>query len=175
MDLKTFASNMWPYWILGVMVMATVLAAGQKHLLRVEKKPLMKWIAFLGAITLWRFFITSIFPFHAPSNMVTSMSPLIAFTVFWEDLCHSLPLLILRKLIGVNKWTRPIHFLLMCIVMLEFGLGHLYQGPMAAFLLSFYIPYAVRKGDEHGFGTIMIGHMLYDFVTFLFVRHLLGA
>jgi len=178
MDLKTFASNMWPYWMLGVMVMATVIAAGQKHLIRVEKKPLLKWIAFLGAITLWRFFISKIVDLHSVgegAKQVTMLPWPIAFTVFWEDLCHGLPLLILRKLIGVNKWTRPIHLILTGIVMVEFGLGHMYQGPLAAVLLSFYIPYSVRKGEEHGFGTIMIGHMLYDLVTLLFVRYLIGA
>jgi hypothetical protein len=178
MNFKEFAEHMWPFWMLGVMIMGLVMAAGQKSLLRVEKKPLLKWIAFLGGLTIFRFLmckITGYQPVGEGVKMISSVSPLIAFTVFWEDLCHGLPILILKKLIGVNKWcTKSAYMLMMLAVMVTFGLGHTYQGIWPAVFLSFYIPYSVQKGEQYGFGTIMIGHMLYDFVTFMFVRHLLG-
>ena len=166
---------MWPYWMLGVMVMVAVIAVGQKHLLRVEKKPVLKWIAFLGGITLWRLLLSKLVDLHMTHNVVTSMSPFIALTVGWEDLCHSLPLFLVKKYVKFKSWTKIFYYILMLCVMVEFGAGHLYQSPLATVLLSFYIPYSVKIGEKYGWGTLMINHMLYDFVTLVFVRHIIGA
>lgn len=178
MDLKTFAEHMYPFWILGVMVLGLVIAAGQKHILRIERKPVLKWFAFLGIITAIRFLACKFFHLQgmgSSANQITALPPLVALTVWWEDLCHTVPLFIFRKLIGNNKWwTKLLHSILMTAVMVEFGLGHLYQSVLAAFLLSFYIPYTLKKGEQYGFGTIMICHVTYDFVTLIFVRYLLG-
>ena len=37
------------------------------------------------------------------------------FFVGWENLCFSVPLVLLRRMIGTSKWTWPIHALAMGI------------------------------------------------------------
>lgn len=176
MNFQEFASHMYPAWIWGALVFVAILAAGQKSLLRIEGKPVFKWIIFLAAVTLWRLFLYKVVSLNGTvSKQVNFLPPLVALTVWWEDMCHGVPLLILRKLIGVNKWTRPIHLFCTLATMLSFGMGHLYQGPLAACILSLYIPYSVRKGEQYGFGTIMICHMSYDLATMLFVSYISGA
>src|ERR1700687_1431645 len=98
MEFKTIAELLYPYWLLGIAIIFAVICAGQKNLLRIEKKPVKKWISFLAFIT-----------------------------VFWEDVAHGLPLVILKKLIGTKWWTNFIHLPLLAVVMIEFGLGHAYQ------------------------------------------------
>jgi hypothetical protein len=179
MDLKSMALAMYPYWLLGAGVLAATAFAGFKNLIRVEKPALLNFIKFLGIITLYRVVIFTLFPHFGPfassaHNVIQIPWPL-TLTVFWEDACHGLPLLLLRKLIGTNKWTWPIHGLLTAIVMLEFGLGHVYQGLPAAAMLSLYIPYSIKLGEKFGFGTVMIGHTLFDLTTVLTLKCLLGA
>lgn len=175
MNFTTFASHMYPFWILGIIIMGSIIAIGHKHLLRAEKKPIIKWVRFLFYITLWRLFMSKLLNFHGvsdPQNIV--LLPIAtALTVFWEDACHGLPLLILKKSTKNRWWTKPIYWLALIIVMIEFGLGHRYQGPLAAVLLSFYIPYSVKMGEKYGFGTVMLCHMMYDLVTLLFTHYMI--
>jgi hypothetical protein len=102
--------------------------------------------------------------------------PLMAtLTVAWEDCCHGMLLLLLRKWIGTQKWwTFPIHGIATLILMTEFGFGHLYQGLFAALLLSLYVPYSIRLGKQYGWGTVMICHTLFDFSTILTMKLLVG-
>lgn len=175
MNFTTFASNMYPFWILGVVIMGITTAAGYKHLLRVEKKPIVKWGLFLFYVTLWRLFMSKILNFHGVSNPQSiSILPIAtAFTVFWEDACHGLPLLILKKATKNRRWAKPIYWILLLIIMTEFGLGHIYQGPLAAIVLSFYIPYSIKVGEKYGFGTVIFCHMMYDLVTLLFIHYMI--
>ena len=175
MGFKEFALRMYPFWILGILVIGAVIASGNKNLLRIEKSSVIKWVKFLMVITVLRTVLYKLMLHPYLDSAIKSAHFLpctVAFTVFWEDAVHGLPLLILRKLIGVNKWTIPIHFILTLLFMVEFGLGHVYQGPLMALILSFYIPYSVKLGDRRGFGTVMICHVLYDFFTLFFVKFL---
>lgn len=177
MDFKTIAENLFPYWLLGVMVVLAVICAGQKHLLRVEKKPIINWMVFLAFITALRFLLTKLMNFNGigSPNTFSFLPWYVSLTVFWEDMCHGLPLVILKKLIGTKWWTKFIHLPLLALVMIEFGLGHAYQGIFAIVLLGFYVPYSMRIGEKYGFGTLVLCHMLYDAVTLLFVQYIIGA
>jgi hypothetical protein len=177
MDFEQFALNMYPFWILGISVIGAVLMTDKKNLLRIRKAPLIKWMKFLILITAIRFSLYELFSnshaFNAARN--ASFLPIgVAFTVFWEDAVHGLPLLILKKLIGVNKLVKPLHWLLTLVVMVEFGMGHMYQGVLPALVLSFYVPYSVKMGEKHGFGTVMIAHMLYDLSSMAFIKFIAG-
>ena len=126
-----------------------------------------------------RFVLFKLFPMHgsmgeAAKNIV-QIPWFLAFGVFWEDMLHALPLILLQKLIGTQKKTWPIHILATAVIMASFGLGHTYQGAFAAFALSFYIPYSVQLGKKFGLGTVMICHILYDLSTILFLKFMLGA
>lgn len=179
MDFKTIADGLFPYWILGACVVSAVVLSGNKFLLRAEKKPVVKWLAFLGLITAYRLILTKLFPtFHGMGDSAKNMSIIpwpVALTVFWEDACHGLPLLLLKKLLPTSKKMTLLYTCILGIVMFEFGIGHLYQGVVPAVLLSFYVPYSVKIGEKYGFGTVIIGHMMYDLVTMLFVQYLLGT
>lgn len=178
MDIKSVALQMYPYWILGAVVLAATVKAGFKDLIRVEKKAVLNWVRFLFFITMYRIILFRLFPGswqESAKNIAIIPWPL-TLTVFWEDACHGLPLLILQKLIGTDKWWKwLIHGPLTALVMVEFGLGHVYQGIIPAMLLSLYIPYSIRLAKKFGFGTVMIGHTLFDLVTILTVKFLMGV
>lgn len=178
MDFKTIAEFMYPFWILGALVILSVIAAGQKRLLRVEAKPVLKWIGVLVCTTGFRIFLEKVLHFHGffgPPKGLSLIPWTASFTVFWEDACHGLPLVLLRKMIGnTKKWAKAVNMSALILVMLSFGLGHLYQGLMVPILLAFYIPYSIKIGKEYGFGTVIVCHTLYDMVTFLFVKYFMG-
>jgi len=178
MDFKTIAEAMYPYWILGTIVIGLVIAAGQKNLLRFELKPILKWMAFLVGITAWRYAMVKMLGTETlgDPNAGANMLPWTAsLTVFWEDACHGLPLLVLRNLIGTKKWwAKAINYPLLLLTMFEFGAGHLYQGLFASILLSMYVPYSIRCGKKYGFGTVILCHMLYDATTMLFIKFMFG-
>lgn len=179
MDFKTFALKMYPYWILGAGVLAATALAGLKDIIRIEKQAVFNFIKFLGILTLYRIVLFKLFPnfgpFHDAAKNITMIPWLATLTVFWEDACHGLPLYLLQKLIGTKKWTWPIHGILTAMVMLEFGLGHVYQGLASAALLSLYVPYSIRYGKQYGFGTVMVCHTLFDLATILSMKVLLGV
>lgn len=177
MNFKQWALDMYPFWILGIGVICAVMSTKQKSLLRINKVVLLDWIRFLVTVTIIRFCLYKLFPssfiFHSIKH--ANFLPFgVGLTVFWEDAVHGLPLLILRKLIGSGKWAKKLHILLLCMFMVEFGIGHMYQGILQAVALSFYVPYSIKIGEKHGFGTVMIGHMLYDSFSMFFVRCLMG-
>jgi hypothetical protein len=166
MNFQTIAHDVYPFWILGVLVMGAVVLAGRKNLLRAQGTPLIKWLFFLLITTLYRIGAHKLFPhFHGvgDTEQVAMLLPwTVTLTVFWEDACHGLPLLILKELLGVNKLAKPIYYLAMLLTMMSFSLGHMYQGILPAIILSFYI------------GTMMICHILYDLVTLLFAQYIFG-
>lgn len=149
-----------------------------KELVRVEPKAVKNWSIFLVLLTVYRMVMYKFFPEAFALNEATKGSTELPWQmtlfVFWEDACHGLPLLLLKKMLG-NKWLmKPFHFLLMLMVMFSFGLGHTYQGVTAAIILSFYIPASMNIADRRGFGTVMICHTLYDLSTVFFVRWIMG-
>lgn len=175
MDFQTIAQNMYPYWILGALTIAAVIAAGKKELVRVESKPLINWCIFLVFITIVRVILVKFAESQGatmPANAIRIIPWAASFTVFWEDAAHGMPLLILRMLLPKNRWySKLIYFAALSMVMCSFGVGHVYQGLGVACLLSFYIPYSIRCGRKYGFGTVMLCHTLYDLVTMLFAQY----
>jgi hypothetical protein len=179
MDIKQMVLIMYPYWIIGILIMLATVFAGQKEALRVEKPALIKWVKFLGILTVYRIILFSLFPnfslFRQAHDAMSIIPWPMTLTVFWEDACHGLPLYLLKKLIGKNKWGKYVFNTILVLVMIAFGLGHVYQGAVAAIMLSFYIPYSIKLGEKYGFGTVMIGHSLFDLTTILAIRFLLGG
>ena len=179
MDIKTIASVMYPYWIMGAFVIWATIKAGHKDALRMEKIPILKWIRILLIVAICRFFIFKYThrvdnPSKATQAILQIPWPL-CLTVAWEDALHTLPLFLLRRLIGERWFVLPIHWLATIIMMVEFGMGHLYQGFIAAALLSLYVPITLRLGKKYGFGTVMLCHTLYDLSTILLLKFLSGT
>lgn len=179
MDLKTIALNMYPYWLLGAFCLIATIVSGNKYVVRVEKKPVLNWMRLLLVITLYRYVLFKIFPhfgmFTEAQKNITMIPWPMTLTVFWEDACHGLPLYLLQRFTGMEKlWAKILNYVLMALVMIEFGAGHLYQGLMAAAFLMLYVPYSIKYGKKFGFGTVMICHTLFDLTTILSFKYLIG-
>lgn len=179
MSFTEMAMRMFPYWIMGLFMVYAVWQSSHKDLLRVEPKAVAKWLLFLGGLTLYRIAIFKFFSTNQQLHDMTSGAMIIPWqatlTVFWEDACHGLPLAILARVLGTDKWWKKgIVGAAILAVMASFGLGHVYQGTIAAIFLSFYIPFTFKKGQQVGFGTVMICHTLYDLATILTIKHFLG-
>ncbi len=178
MDFTQVASQLWPCWLLGVIMMFLTLNSRHKKLLRINTKAVFKFVKILVAVCILRFVFLklSLTPDAIESLRATSdMIPIGAiFAVPWEDACHALPLVLLALVCRKKKWYPVIGKLLLGIVMIAFGAGHLYQGLVPAMLLSLYIPATMKLGIKYGFGTIMISHIMYDLSTLLMIRMMFG-
>lgn len=179
MTFQEMALRMFPYWIMGIFMLFVTYQSKHRDLLRFEWKPAMKFMGFLGILTAYRAIMFHFFSDNATLQDMTSGAMIIPWqatlTVFWEDACHSLPLVILARALGNDKWWKKgLIWAAIAMVMVSFGLGHIYQGYIAAALLSFYIPFTFKKGQEVGFGTVMVCHTLYDLVTILTLQFFLG-
>lgn len=177
MSFAEIALRMWPMWVMGLFMIFSVYHSEYRNLLRVQVKPILKWILFLIGLTAYRIIMLKYFsgPFKAQSGGVMMIPWQATLTVFWEDACHGLPLAIMSLKMGQDKlWKKIVMWAAIIFTMFSFGLGHVYQGAIAAFFLSFYIPFTYKKGQEIGFGTVMICHTLYDLVTILTLKLFLG-
>lgn len=89
--------------------------------------------------------------------------------VFWEDLFFGGLVYLSHKFIK----NRFISLLSIILISLWFASGHLYQGYYIAALTGIY-PYFIsyRFAKKNGFGTVMVCHILYDFITVLLVKFL---
>lgn len=164
---------------MGLFMLYTVYNSKYRNLLRIDSKVIMKWIGFMAVITVYRIIVFKIFSDNSKLHDMTSGAMMIPWqatlTVFWEDACHGLPLAILSIWLGQDKlWKKIFTWSAVALVAISFGLGHVYQGYISAFFLSFYIPYTFKKGQQVGFGTIMICHTIYDLLTITTMKTFLG-
>lgn len=177
MSFLDFAFRMAPYWSLGAFMGWAVWKSDYKSLLAFDAKAFGKWCLFLTVISFYRYYMLKL-AIHAGIDLhldaVKSLPVGATAFVGWEDLAHSLPLVLLRRMIGTSKWTWPIHGLCTTMVLVSFLSGHLYQGLPAACFISLYILFGIHFGQKRGFGTLMLGHMAYDFSTIMTIRLALG-
>lgn len=177
MSFLDFAARMCPFWGFGALMGWAVWKSDYKDLLAFDKKAFAKFFLFMCALTVYRYIMLKIMIANGFGSHLDAVKSLPVGAVFftpWEDLTHSLALVLMRRMIGTRWWTWPIHAIAMAVVMISFGSGHLYQGVISACLISLYIPFAVSFGQRKGFGTLMAGHVLYDFTTIMTIRAALG-
>lgn len=176
MTFEELAIHMLPMWGLGIFMLMALFVSGHRDLLRVDLKALRTWVLFLVGLSIYRAIL-----FSTPYGKEMLKHTLEATSwlpwqgtlfVFWEDLAHTVPLVLLRRWLGTRWFTWPVHAVALILIMVEFGSGHLYQGILPAVMLSFYIPYTMSLGQKKGFGTIMIGHILYDLSTVLMIQYM---
>lgn len=177
MSFLEFASFMFPYWILGALMFFVIWKSSEKEILAFNKASFFKFFLFIIFLSAWRYYSVNQMLSHdiKPANLdVVGKLPLGGtLFVFWEDLCHTAPLLLIKRLMGKHKLAKFVNLTLMAFVMFSFGLGHLYQGTFSAIFLSFYIPYGVSFAEKRGLGTLMAGHTLYDFTTLAMMKFIL--
>jgi hypothetical protein len=175
MDLKELALRLYPHWIIGIVVLIATAKSKYKDLIRIEKPAIINFVKFLGMLTLYRIFLFKMFPnisfVKKAAQSINMIPPILTLTVFWEDACNGLILVLLRKLIGTDRWWKwLIHIPVLLLWMADFFAGHLYQGIIPALMLSLYVPYSIKLGKKYGFGTVMICHTLFDLTTVLTMK-----
>lgn len=175
MDISNFI--MLPYWIMGFLFTVLVYNSRFKKFLRVNFETVIKWIFILIIVTIYRIIVFKYFSDGYINNQTDPLPfPWISVLfVFWEDACYTLPIAIFENYLGRDKlWKRILIYFIILMSMISFGSGHLYQGNLSAFILSFYIPFTLDKGKKNGFGTMMICHTLYDIVTLFTIKSFWG-
>lgn len=180
MNFTEMALHMYPYWIMGAVLVFCTIQAGFKDVIRIQPKAVATFLLAMVWITVVRVIIFKFFPQiqdFLPGDAKTLVNEIpLGGTgfVFWEDMSHTMPLLILFRYLNDSKIANFIKAFLTLLVMFAFGMGHTYQGYLAAFAISFYIPYTLKLGEKFGLGTVMVCHTLFDAITLLTLRMLLG-
>jgi hypothetical protein len=140
----------------------------EKEIMRISWDKLAQFVAFLVVLFVIRLMI---YDFQYSSGTMTQLPtipPEIAGNkwtlglVFWEDMFFAVPLYFIWKYMS-RKWLQVT---LTVIISALFGLGHFYQGWFGVAITSL-LPYFVSYhfGKKYGFGTCMLGHILYDVST----------
>jgi len=144
-----------------------------RNTVRVDWGALSKFQAFLAMLTLFRIAQFS-FAYESGAG-IPGMGPIGQislwqfFLVPWEDSFYVLPFIFLKRFKWTSKWY--IWYPLFILASIHFASGHMYQGLYAAMVIGLY-PYFIsyRYGSKFGMGTVMLGHILYDFTTFFTIK-----
>lgn len=152
-------------YFLGAAICAIMLKTN-KLLMRVELNAIARFLAFMALVTCFRLAMISAFGtsnFTLPSNKFWQLA-----MVWWEDAVFSIPIYLLSTSTKINKVVK---ISLIVIISMLFGLGHTYQGLFGVAITSLY-PYFIstRYAKQHGFGTVMLCHILYDIITIGTIR-----
>lgn len=144
--------------------------------IRIEWDALAKFVGFMAIITMVRFCMADIAMMFSPETIesvtrsVQGIGVGSTLFVFWEDVWFVMPIaFIMRKIFPTHK---KIATLLIVLISVIFGMGHLYQGYMAAVLALYPFFISYRYGKKYGLGTVMLCHMFYDFVTVMTVKNI---
>ena len=155
---------------LALALMIGVQFTREKETMRITWLKVAEFMAFMVMVTLFRIYFID---FGLSTGLIERMPtlPLEISTnkwtlglVWWEDMIFGFPIYLLAKYVD-KKWLK---WPLIVAISLMFGSGHAYQGMWAVALTSLY-PYFISKkyGEKHGFGTVMLCHIMYDsFTTF---------
>lgn len=177
MTIQEVALRMWPAWTMGLIMLYLVKNSKYSYLLRVNKKGLLKFACWMSVVTLVRFVLFKLSgPASAQARELANFLPWqVTLAVFWEDMCHGVPLVLAGLMLKSKSWYKYVRLPLLLMVMFSFASGHVYQGMFAAATISFYIPFTMSLGKKYGFGTVMLCHMFYDLLTILSFKWMLGS
>lgn len=175
MSFLEVAFNLGPSWLLGFSILLAILFSEYKDLVAIKWPKVRRWIYIVSIITIIRFltmkFTMSGDQIEAMIKQIEWLPVGMIFLTPWEDLVHTVPIAITERFVG-KKWSW-IKYPLIGLAMVAFGSGHLYQGALAACLLSLYVPITLHLGKKHGFGTVMLGHVIYDLATVSLIKYLI--
>jgi hypothetical protein len=146
-------------WILGVLSMVYAYRI-DKNYLRVDFSAIKSFLLFMLWVSLFRA-ITFTVQGGVSVPYLNSINPVTLLGVFSEDAIFVLPLVLLRD---KGKLSKFVYAILFAISAALFSLGHMYQG-LVGFTSIIYLFASAHFGRKFGFGTVMIGHILYDFIT----------
>lgn len=139
-----------------------------KKTIRVDWQALGGFLAFMAVVTFLRISMYDLIRISDPEFFPTvhddlmNMPKFLFALVWWEDGFFVLPIALAHKFL-TKRWA----VIFSIIFSVHFGVGHIYQGLGAVFVTALY-PYFVahRFGKKYGYGTVMVGHVLYDYITY---------
>lgn len=166
MTFKQVALSMWPAWVAGAIIILATAKSKFRDLLAVKLPAIKFFICFAAVNSILRLIAWKLFHRMTvfPINMkeVAEIPWQAGLFVFWEDATHILPLLIFQRIISGRKYMYLFYFAIMFLIMLDFGLGHIYQSLLVGLVMMFYIPAVMNLGKQFGVGTVMICHTIFD-------------
>lgn len=154
-----------------------VLMCMRSPLIRVDFSKVSTFLAIMALVTCTRISLHSAMVTLDPShymnlpNLAYDFDVWKLLIVFWEDAFFAIPIYGLLKWSEKGTVRKEIAVVAIVVLSLYFASGHLYQSWISVIVLSFY-PYFVsyKLGKKYGFGTVMVCHILYDFITFYTMR-----
>lgn len=136
--------------------------------IRIEWDAISRFLAFMTLATCIRIamydLVMRINPGAIPQmhQQLLEMPKILFAMVWWEDAFFVLPIFLAWK-----YCSKYIFFLVALGMSMWFGFGHAYQGLYGIMITSIYPVFiSLRYGRKYGFGTVMIGHILYDYITY---------
>jgi hypothetical protein len=144
----------------------------EKHTMDVKWDKIAQFIAFLFVLSIFRISAFSFLVDMGLMKQLPTVPPEIAGSrwtlclVFWEDMFFGLPLYFIHKYMH-GPVSKHLKWPLTILISMLFASGHAYQGLYGVLVTSIY-PFFISKryGEKHGFGTVMLCHILYDNFTF---------
>ena len=146
-----------------------------KHAMRADFGAVAKFLAFMAMVTCIRiagydFMMRTGTPLPGVPPELSAIGLWRLILVFWEDAFYVLPIY------WMSKYEKDKKFKLLTWswalgLSLNFALGHAYQG-LGGVAMTFFYPFFIsfRYGKKNGFGTIMMCHILYDFITVMTIK-----
>lgn len=166
-------------FILGILLIIFT-SLYDRNILRVDFKAIGYFLIGMFLITMSKIFIYDfLFDVYGyfPYKMAYIANKIAGWDlglVFWEDAFYVIPIFLLIKVF--KKWY--LYMPLVVLLSIDFALGHQYQGNHAVFITALY-PFFISYhfGKKYGLGTVMICHVVFDFIavyTMINLRHFIG-
>lgn len=155
-------------WIAGALSLVYVYKIN-KESLRIDLEAIKRFLIFMAWVAMARAAMMLFFT-TPQAALLPLINPLHMLGVFWEDSLFVLPLVMLRDFGKMPKIPYNILFVISALV---FTSGHLYQGIWG--LTAFAYPFvSAHYGRKYGFGTMILCHMMYDFITYYTAFAMIG-
>ena len=173
---------LWAYLFLIISSLGFIVYKRWKKdpIIRIDWMALAQFVGFMAIITMIRFCLADIFMMFFPEDVTTYVDAIkerisvgTVLFVFWEDIWFAMPIAwIMKNIHGKSKWASKIAITMVILISVVFGMAHLYQG-WFAFIACLY-PFFISRhyGEKYGFGTVMLAHMFYDFITLMTIKNM---
>ena len=151
--------------VIAIVAMIVIRFTKDKDIIRISWDKLTQFMVFLVILAMFRLLQYQFLLDSGVMQSIPTIPPMIDMQkwtlglVFWEDMFFAVPIFYIWKYMN-RTWLQ---ILLTVLISVVFGYGHAYQGTSGIVMASF-LPYFVsyRFGKKYGFGTCMLGHIMYD-------------
>lgn len=159
--------------IIAIVAMIAIRFTKDRDIIRISWDKLAQFTAFLVILAMFRLLQYQFLLDMGIMKVLPTLPPMIDMQkwtlglVFWEDMFFGVPLFYIWKYMN-RTWLKV---LLTVMISLVFGYGHAYQG-MSGVVWASFLPYFVSYGfgKKYGYGTCMLGHVMYDVSTVYLIK-----